>query len=79
MNLAGVSFIDSAGLHALFGVVRVAKEVGASVAFVVPDESPVRRVVELVQLADVAPVCDSVEVAIARVTEPSASEDSDAG
>ena len=69
VSLADVSFVDSAGLHALFGVVRVAKEVGASVAFVVPKESPVRRVVELVQLADVSPVCDSVELAVVRVVD----------
>ena len=59
VTLSEVSFVDSAGLHALFGVARAAKDVGALLAFVVPPESPARRIVELVQLADVCPVCDT--------------------
>ncbi len=66
VDLRGLSFVDSAGLHALFGVCRVAKEAGASLVFVVPADSPVRRVIDLVQLADVAPVCDSLELAISQ-------------
>lgn len=67
VDLANLSFVDSAGLHALFGVGRTAKEVGASVAFVVPPECPVRRVIEIVQLADVSPVCTSVDDAVSRL------------
>jgi anti-sigma B factor antagonist len=74
VDLSGLSFIDSAGLHALFGVGRAANEVGAGIAFVVPPGSPIRRVVELVLLTEVAPVCDSLDAAIARVPagEPAA-------
>ena len=67
VDLEGLSFVDSAGLHSLFGVGRAAKDVGARVVFVVPPDSPIRRVVELVQLADVSPVCDSRESALARL------------
>jgi anti-sigma B factor antagonist len=67
VDLASLSFIDSAGLHALFGVGRTANDVGAAVVFVVPPESAVRRVIEIVQLADVSPVCDSVEDAVSRL------------
>ncbi len=67
VTLENVSFVDSAGLHALFGAARSAKEVGASIAFVVPGESPVRKVVELVQLADVSPVCESTAEAADRL------------
>ena len=67
VDLGEVTFVDSAGLHALFGVVRCAKDVGALVVFVVPGDSPVRRVLELVQLADVSPVCESVRMALERL------------
>jgi len=67
VSLVDVSFVDSAGLHALFGLARTAKDVGASLAFVVPPDSPVRRIVELVQLADLSPVCDSAEEAEGRL------------
>lgn len=69
IDLGPLSFIDSAGLHALFSVGRIAKEVGASVVFVVPLASPVRRVIDLVQLADVTPVCDELHVAISRLQD----------
>jgi anti-sigma B factor antagonist len=67
VDLSGLSFIDSAGLHALFSVGRAANELGARIAFVVPADSPIRRVVELVLLSKIAPVCDSLGAAIARV------------
>jgi anti-sigma B factor antagonist len=65
VDLSELAFIDSAGLHALFAVARGAKDVGAGVAFVVPPESPVRRVIELVLLGEVAPICESLEDAVA--------------
>lgn len=67
VSLTDVSFLDSAGLHALFSVARTAKEVGASLAFVVPPDSPARRIVEIVQLADVSPVCNTREDAESRL------------
>lgn len=70
VDLAGLSFVDSAGLHALFAVGRNARDVGAAVVFVVPVESPVRRVIELVQLGDVSPVCDSFNAALGRLPAP---------
>ena len=66
VDLSELAFIDSAGLHALFAVARGAKDVGASVAFVVPPASPVRRVIELVLLGEVAPVHESLEAAVTR-------------
>jgi len=67
VSLTEVSFVDSAGLHALFAVARTAKDVGATLAFVVPKDSPARRIVELVQLGDVSPVCDTAEEATIRL------------
>jgi anti-anti-sigma factor len=66
VDLCELTFVDSAGLHALFGVSRSARDVGARLVFVVPAASPIRKVIELVRLADVSPVCETVEDAIAR-------------
>lgn len=67
ISLGDVSFVDSAGLHALFGVARSAKDIGALIAFVVPPDSPARRIVELVQLGDISPVCDTTDEAENRL------------
>jgi len=67
VDLSALEFVDSAGLHSLFRLGRIAKEVGAGIAFVVPPDCRVRRTVEVIRLGDVAPVCESVEAAIARL------------
>lgn len=67
LDLSEVTFVDSAGLHALFGIGRSAREAGIPIALVLPAESAVRRVIELVQLADVVPVVDTVDAALARL------------
>jgi anti-anti-sigma factor len=63
IDLDRVSFIDSAGLHALFGLGRVAATHGGGVALSVPSTSPVARAIAIVRLADAMPVCESVEAA----------------
>ena len=65
VDLEALSFVDSAGLHALFAVGRIAKDVGAKIAFVVPVGSPVRRVIEHRPARDVSPVFESLDAAIA--------------
>ena len=65
IDLDRVSFIDSAGLHALFGLGRVATAAGGGLALSVPSSCAVARVVEIVRLADAMPVRESVEDAAA--------------
>ncbi|MGL6278017.1 MAG: STAS domain-containing protein [Gaiella sp.] len=67
VDLGAVSFVDSAGLHALFSVGCTARELGAQLVYVVPHGSAVHRVVELVHLGDVCAVCATVDDAIARL------------
>lgn len=74
IDLDAVSFIDSAGLHALFSLGRVASAQGGGLALSVPPSCPVARVVEIVRLADAVPVRDSVEDAAAALEEVSAVE-----
>ena len=70
--LDNVTFIDSAGLHALFGLGNVAAAGGGRVALSVPPGSPVARVVEIVRLGDAMPVRSSVEDAALALAEVSA-------
>ena len=74
IDLDRVSFIDSAGLHALFGLGRVASAAGGGLALSVPSSCAVARVVEIVRLGDVMPVRTSVEEAAAALGEVSAIE-----
>lgn len=67
IDLTDLTFVDSAGLHALFAATRISKDSGGEVVFVVPASSPVRRVIEIAQLADMAPVCESLEAAISSI------------
>jgi anti-anti-sigma factor len=69
IDLDRVSFIDSAGLHALFGIARVATAAGGGLALSVPSSCAVARVVEIVRLADAMPVRESVEDAAAALSE----------
>jgi anti-sigma B factor antagonist len=69
IDLDRVSFIDSAGLHALFGLGRVATAAGGGLALSVPASCAVARVVEIVRLADAMPVRESVEDAAAALSE----------
>jgi anti-sigma B factor antagonist len=69
IDLDRVSFIDSAGLHALFGIARIATAAGGGLALAVPSSCAVARVVEIVRLADAMPVRESVEDAAAALSE----------
>ena len=71
IDLDRVSFIDSAGLHALFGLGRVATAAGGGLALSVPPSCAVARVVEIVRLADAMPVRESVEDAAAALSDVS--------
>ena len=71
VDLDEVTFIDSAGLHALFGLARLAGSSGARVALAVADTSPTARVIGLVHLADVVPVHPTVEDAVSALRQVS--------
>ena len=69
--LDGVTFIDSAGLHALFGLARVAKPGGTGVALAVATSSPTARVIGLVHLSDIVPVLPTVDEAVGALRQVS--------
>lgn len=68
VDLGGVTFLDSAGLHMLFGLSRTVAARGGQLALAVAEGSPVSRVVELAHLAGVMPVRASVEDAVAALS-----------
>ena len=63
IDLDEVTFVDSAGLHALFGLAKLATSRGSGIALAVPESCPTARVIALVHLAEVLPVRDTVEAA----------------
>jgi anti-anti-sigma factor len=67
IDLGGVSFLDSAGLHTLFGLGRTVAARGGRLALAVAEGSAVSRIVEIAHLADVVPVRGSVDEALAAV------------
>ena len=64
IDLDGITFIDSAGLHALFSLARLASSQGGALALAVAESSPSARVIGLVHLAEVLPVRPTVEAAV---------------
>ncbi len=64
VDLAGLTFLDSAAVHLLFRLVRRFQERGRRLAFVVPAESAASRVIEIIDLAAAAPVLPTREEAL---------------
>jgi anti-anti-sigma factor len=73
LDLDRVTFIDSAGLHALFGLAAAARPHGG-VAVAVAESSPTARVISLVHLGDLLPVRPTVDEAVAALRKVSHSE-----
>jgi anti-sigma B factor antagonist len=71
VDLDGVTFIDSAGLHSLFGLARLSDPRGGTVALVVGDASPTARVIGFVHLSDVVPVLPTVADAVSALRQVS--------
>ena len=67
VDLSSVEFLDSAGLHMLFRLARATSRTGGRLAMVIPTASPLRRLVEITNVDEIAAVCDSVEEGIARI------------
>jgi stage II sporulation protein AA (anti-sigma F factor antagonist) len=58
VDLAGVGFVDSAGLQTIFGLARTVERLGGTMEVVAPADSPVRRVLEIATLDAVVPVLE---------------------
>ena len=65
VDLSEITFIDSAGLHALVSGARTIEAAGGTAVFAAPN-AHVQRVFEIVKLPDVIAVEETVELALAR-------------
>jgi anti-anti-sigma factor len=60
LDLGSVTFLDSAGLHALFGLESLVRSRGGALALAVADGCHVARIVQLAHLEGAMPVRPSV-------------------
>jgi anti-anti-sigma factor len=64
LDLAGLTFMDSAAVHLLFRLVKRFHDRGRELVFVVPAHSPASRVVQVIDLAAAAPVVTTSDDAV---------------
>jgi anti-anti-sigma factor len=67
VDLSGVDYLDSAGVRGLFDLAGRLRRRGQRLAAIVPDDAPVRRVLEVIELRRVAEVCPSEDKARAAI------------
>jgi len=67
VDLSETTYIDSAGIRALFELAERLRALGCSVRTVVPDASPVRRVMKLAEAERVLDLDASLEGALAAL------------
>jgi anti-anti-sigma factor len=59
LDLSDVRFVDSAGVRILFRLVRNAESNGTHVFLVAPQAGPVRRLLDILAMDSVTPVCET--------------------
>jgi anti-anti-sigma factor len=67
VDLAGVRYVDSAGLRGLLDLAVRLRRRGQRLIVVLPEQAPLRRVLEVVEMGRVAEVCASEADARARM------------
>ena len=70
VDLSEVGFVDSAGMRTLFRLIRAARRQGTRLLFVAPPHGPVRRLLEILGLEALTPVCDSQAEAVRKCQRP---------
>src|SRR5262245_34502414 len=71
LDLTSVPFIDSAGVRTLFRWAVAAERVGIDLIVVASPDSPVRRLLEILELQMIAPVVESRRKAVRMWAGPS--------
>jgi anti-anti-sigma factor len=67
IDFSETEYLDSAGLHFVFDLGKRLRDRGQRLFLVVPPESPVGAVLEIVNVDSLAPRCDSLDLAIERL------------
>ena len=66
VDLSGTRYIDSAGIELLFDLSRRLARRRQDLRLVLPDASPLRRVLSLTEIETAAPVHDSLDAALSE-------------
>jgi stage II sporulation protein AA (anti-sigma F factor antagonist) len=61
VDLSSTRYVDSAGVHMLFALVRRLEAKRQAVAVAVPEGSPVATLLKITNVSEAAPVCSTVE------------------
>lgn len=67
IDLAGTSYLDSAGLHFIFDLGKRLRDRGQRLVLVVPEESALNRLLSLVKVDSLAPMERTVPTALERL------------
>lgn len=71
VDLTEVSYLDSAGVSALFEVARRIRQRDQTLAVTLPVDSPLRRLLKITGFQQAAPICDSTEAAVDVISQRS--------
>jgi anti-sigma B factor antagonist len=67
IDFTQTEYLDSAGLHFIFDLGKRLRDRGQRLYLVVPDDSPVAAVLDIVNVESLAPRCESLELALDRL------------
>jgi anti-anti-sigma factor len=66
LDLGETTYLDSAGIRLVFGLAERLKRRGQGLRLVVPEHAPIERVLELANVAEVAALDRTLDVALAQ-------------
>jgi anti-sigma B factor antagonist len=69
VDLTGVTYLDSSGVKVLFQLARDLRQHDQTLLVTVPIGSPLRRVLKITGLHEVAPMCDDLDAAFNLVAQ----------
>jgi anti-anti-sigma factor len=69
LDLSEVTYLDSAGIRLVFELGKRLRQRGQGVSLVIADSTPIRRILQLTDVATMIPVCGSVEQGVSQVLD----------
>jgi anti-anti-sigma factor len=71
LDLSDVTYLDSFGVHVIFGLRQVLAERGRALALVVPPDSPALAALQIANVSEGIEITEAVEEALERVAQGS--------
>ena len=68
VDFSQTEYLDSAGLHFIFDLGKRLRDRGQRLYLVVPPESPVATLLDIVNVDSLAPRCETLDVAVERLS-----------